>query len=308
MRGKGDAAAGDRVVILRDGRVMGYREYGAPDGVPVIALHGTPGSRLKYAGAHEAAVVKGLRLLALDRWGYGLSDAKRDPVLADYGRDAEELADKLGLERFAVTGVSGGGPFAVAVAASLKDRVCALALVSPVGVIAGAPVGVTLRPLHALCFRLAPRIPGLLAGSFQAYRAVLAAAPNLALRMAVPGTARADREIVREGRVRAGMVAAFSEGLARGVDGPVTDMALFGRPWGESLQGGRSAGVDFAGISAQVRIWIGLQDRNVPLAAVRALRRALPTSEYIEIVDAGHQWLAANHAVVLDWIRERARQ
>ncbi|MEQ1694899.1 MAG: alpha/beta hydrolase [Hyphomicrobiaceae bacterium] len=308
VRASGGAASGDRVVVLRDGRTLGYREYGDAGGFPVIALHGTPGSRLKYGGAHAGAVAKGLRILALDRWGYGLSCAKPAATLAGYGADAEELADRLGLGRFAVTGVSGGGPFAVAVAAKLKDRVAALALVSPVGVINGPSGRAVLSPFHAMCFQLAPRIPGLLGCSFLAYRAMLAAAPDVAMRIAVVKSAPADRALMRDKQMRAGMAAMFAEGLAAGVLGPVTDMALFGREWFSEPLASGFEGSGFSGVSADVRIWIGLKDRNVPLAAVRALHASLPGSDCIEIADAGHQWLAGHFHVVFDWIHERARQ
>lgn len=293
-----DAASGDRVVALGDGRMAGYREYGDPGGIPVVALHGTPGSRFKYAGGHEGAVARGLRVIALDRWGYGLSSAKPSPALADYGRDVEVLADRLGLGRIAVTGVSGGAPYAVATAAALKGRVFALALISPVGVIDGPAGLAVLSPFHTLCFQIAPRIPGLIGGSFQAYRAALAVAPDFAMRIAVLKSARADRAIMRNEQARAGMAEMFAEGLAAGVAGPVTDMALFGRPWG----------IVWADISAEARIWMGAEDRNVPISAVRALHGALPSSECVEIADAGHQWLAGNHEVIWDWINERARQ
>ncbi len=297
MLSRVDARAGDRVVPLRDGRVIGYREFGDCNGYPVIALHGTPGSRFKYAGADEIAVSRGVRLIALDRWGYGLTSKKPDATLGDFGRDVEELADALGIGRFGVTGVSGGAPFAVAIAAALGGRVSALALVSPVGIIEGPDGRAALSPFHAMCFKIAPRVPGLLGGVFNVYRAVLKLAPSLAVRIAVARPARADQDVMGDERLRAGMAAMFAEGLAAGVAGPVTDMALFRQPWG----------IKFTDVCADVRIWIGLEDRNVPLSAVRALRDALPACACVEIAGAGHQWLGGNHGVVLDWINERAR-
>ena len=66
-----DTAAHDHTVRLKDGRALVLRVYGAPDGLPVVALHGTPGSRLKFSTTDAAAKRLGLRILALDRWGYG---------------------------------------------------------------------------------------------------------------------------------------------------------------------------------------------------------------------------------------------
>jgi len=45
----------DNVVRLRDGRILGYAEYGDPTGRPAFLFHGTPGSRLEGAIAHDVA-------------------------------------------------------------------------------------------------------------------------------------------------------------------------------------------------------------------------------------------------------------
>jgi pimeloyl-ACP methyl ester carboxylesterase len=109
-----------RVHRCADGRKLGYAEFGDPDGAPVIALHGTPGSRLMFALADQAARERGLRLIAPERPGYGLSDAKDFPTLHDAAADIISLADSLNLKDFALIGVSGGGPFAIAAAGCLR--------------------------------------------------------------------------------------------------------------------------------------------------------------------------------------------
>src|SRR5262245_23425504 len=124
----GDAPNNDSHVVLAGGRRMSYRDVGDAAAIPVVALHGTPGSRLKFVLTEAAAHSLGLRLVTPDRWGYGRSDAPSGPALADYARDVQELTERLGIDSFAVLGVSGGGPFAAAVAAGLGRRVSALAL------------------------------------------------------------------------------------------------------------------------------------------------------------------------------------
>lgn len=287
----------DHVLTLPDGRALGYREFGDPLGAPVIALHGTPGSRFKYASSHGPAVDCGLRLIAVDRWGYGLSSRKPGARLADYGADIAALADALHLNRFQVTGVSGGAPFAVAVASTLKDRVCALALVSPVGLITGPGGRAALSPFHTLCFRILPRVPGAISVVFHAYRAGLAVAPHAAMAVVMSRSAIADRLAIREDATRGGLIETFTSGLAPGVGGPTTDMSLFAKPWQ----------IAFGDVSAPVRIWIGLDDRNVPLSAARALATALPNSECVDLPGAGHLWVANNAHVVMNWLAERAR-
>src|SRR5439155_16354079 len=104
----------DNVIRLRDNRLLGYAEYGTSSGYPVIFFHGMPGSRLEGALGHEAAIGQNVRLVAPDRPGYGLSDFKRRRRMLDWADDVVELADALGIDRFAVAGISGGGPYVAA--------------------------------------------------------------------------------------------------------------------------------------------------------------------------------------------------
>src|SRR5262245_27902343 len=122
-----------RMLRLADGRTVGYAEYGAPQGRPVIALHGPPGSRFMFALTDAAARDRNLRIVAPDRAGYGLSSYQHCCNLTQAAEDIRALADALRLDRFAVIGVSGGGPYAVAAASLLRDRAAFLALISPVG-------------------------------------------------------------------------------------------------------------------------------------------------------------------------------
>ena len=121
----------DLRVELPDGTIVGYAEAGDPAGPPVMYLHGSPSSRLEIdlPGIREAAEDLGLRVLAPDRPGIGLSTFRRYTI-ADYPRLIRAFSDALGLERFAVIGVSGGGKYACACAWVLPDRVTRVALVS----------------------------------------------------------------------------------------------------------------------------------------------------------------------------------
>jgi pimeloyl-ACP methyl ester carboxylesterase len=285
-------------VVLADGRTLAFTTFGDAAGAPVIALHGTPGSRLKYEGSHEAALAAGLRLISIDRWGYGLSSPNPGGTLPDFARDVAALADRIGLGRFAVAGVSGGAPFAAAVAAGLDARVSALALVSPVGPIIG-PVGRTwLSPFHAFCFRTLPRVPGAVPAVFGLLRMGLAAAPDRTMALAQSRSPAVDRLTIRDDATRNRLIETFKTGLEGGVSGPVADLALFAAPWG----------IDFGAIAAPTRIWIGLEDRNVPLAAVAALHGAIPACEMIRLTGQGHLWVSRNSHVVMDWLAAKARR
>lgn len=129
----------DQAVELPDLRVLGWAECGEPGGLPVLYLHGAPGSRVE-AGPQSAFAddlrASGVRFIGIDRPGYGLSTACPGRRVVDVVPDAASFADRLGLDRFAVVGWSCGGPPALAVAARLAERVTA------VGTLAGIAPGV----------------------------------------------------------------------------------------------------------------------------------------------------------------------
>jgi pimeloyl-ACP methyl ester carboxylesterase len=229
-----------------------FRIYGDAGGTPLLFLHGTPGSRLKFVIGHETGRELGLALVAPDRWGYGLSDAPDTPSLPAFAADMAALMDHLGHRRFAVGGISGGGPYAAAVAACLAPRVSALALISPVGPIADAACAASLPALHRFSFTVLPSLPAVTAGIFGIFRWSLGRSPYLAAQLATLRGGRADKELIAQPQICERLLGSFREGLRPGMRGPNTDLALFSRPWG----------VDLADIVAPARLWIGAADRR----------------------------------------------
>jgi pimeloyl-ACP methyl ester carboxylesterase len=285
---------GQRVLDI-DGRKLSYAEFGTPDGFPVIALHGTPGSRIKYAVAHEAAVRLGLRLISPDRWGYGRSDAPARPALADYARDVGALADALGLERFALLAISGGSPYAVATAAKLNGRVSSLALVSPMGPVT---FRTQMRLFHRFCFLLLPRVPGASVAVFRFYRRLLSVRPDVAIRVASVATIRVDKDLIRTPEISQALVETFRSGLAHGVAGPAIDLQMFSRPWGVAL----------GDIKAPTRVWLGTVDRNVPQSAARQLAELIPAAQLTLLPAQGHLWISRNYGEVLEWVARQSTE
>ncbi|GAJ21446.1 unnamed protein product, partial [marine sediment metagenome] len=120
----------DYYIGLENGRMLGYRFYGDPKGVPVFYVHGGGGSRIFAAALHKAALEAGVNLIAADRPGMGISDYQADRSILDWADDMAALADHLMLDGFSVLSESGGSPFALATAYALPDRVPKVALVS----------------------------------------------------------------------------------------------------------------------------------------------------------------------------------
>jgi pimeloyl-ACP methyl ester carboxylesterase len=93
--------------------VLEFAEYGDPDGLPVVLQPGTPATCDAGALVDEAAWRHGVRVLSVSRPGYGSSPAT-PPGLASVAQQVLVFADELGLERFGIWGLSGGGPYALA--------------------------------------------------------------------------------------------------------------------------------------------------------------------------------------------------
>ena len=119
--------------MLPTGRRLAWAEFGAAAGVPIIYCHGFPGSRLEPAFADRTASSVGARLIAIDRPGFGASDACPGRTILGWPDDVRDLADHLELDAFRVLGVSGGAPYALACAYRLEPRVHSVALVSGLG-------------------------------------------------------------------------------------------------------------------------------------------------------------------------------
>jgi pimeloyl-ACP methyl ester carboxylesterase len=124
--------SGTQTVAAADGRTLAIAECGDADGFPVFSLHGTPGSRFAGQGDASAYANVGARVITYDRPGYGGSDRFRGRRVVDCVADVSAIADSLGIERFAVTGGSWGGPHSLAVAARLRERVTRAACIAGV--------------------------------------------------------------------------------------------------------------------------------------------------------------------------------
>ena len=288
----------DGRLIMPAGRVIGFREYGDPRGQPILCFHGTPGSRLMFAIAEDYAREHGLRLIAPERAGFGLSSYAKARPLATCAADMAALCDALGLARVAVAGVSGGAPFAVAFAAIHPERVSAMALVSPVGPFAGAESVKRLGPGHRLTFRVLPGVPLLYRFLFSFGRAGFVFAPQAMAAMIASRAAPSDWRVLADKRARRNLLRGLAEGVRPGVGGAVEELRCFSRPWS----------LPYHRISAPAILWQGMADRNVPVKAALKLGELIPACEVRRLDEAGHYWILRNYGHVLDSVADLARE
>jgi pimeloyl-ACP methyl ester carboxylesterase len=263
---------------LPDGRSLGYAEYGRTDGSPILYFHGIPGSRLSGLLAGVLASPRGGRVIAIDRPGYGLSDFQPHRRIVDWPADVAALADALEIERFAVLGYSGGGPYAAATAHGLPERVTTAAIVSGMGPATSRAATRRMtagqRAFRFTVRRLVPVVD--LAVHYLEGRVTTDIESYLSDRHA--GTPDVDLEVMARPTIRAMLKEDMIEAFAQGSDGAAYDVRLMAAPWGFPLES----------IRVPVHLWHGEQDRVVPVWLGRQVAEAIPGAHAHIVRDAGH--------------------
>lgn len=276
----------DLRVELPDGTMIGYAEAGDPAGPPVMYLHGSPSSRLEVGlpGIREAAEGLGLRVLAPDRPGIGLSTYRRYSI-ADYPRLVRSVADALGLGRFAVVGVSGGGKYACACAWALPDRVTRAAVVSSTCSFDMPGARATWDAEDRRLYRIADWAPWLVRLFLAKVARDLRRDPDALFSSVERRVGEADREVLALPGFREALDRDMAEAFRQGGRGPAHDLTLEARPWGVPLER----------TEVPIEIWHGEDDRVVSPEQSRILARALPLATEHFVPGAGHFSLFARH-------------
>lgn len=268
---------------------IGVYEYGDPDGRPVFALHGTPSCGAGFDWADGPARRLGLRIIAPDRPGIGHSDPVPLASVVEYATELERLADALSIDRFVVLGYSGGGPYGLAAASRLGDRVVSAAIVSSAGEIGAWATWKDLsrsdRQLTWLSLHAPPTARVLLRLADLGVRIV----PRVAMWSAEAEMSKCDRQVMRQLGTGAAL-ALFSQALAGSAAGAVDDYALLARPWHVRL----------GDISVPVHCWHGTDDTLVPLAHTEALLARLSNARLTTWPGEGHLALITHVDQVLD--------
>jgi pimeloyl-ACP methyl ester carboxylesterase len=277
----------DEAVTLADGRRLGFAEWGPKGGRPLIWHPGTPGSRLSFPIA-EPALRRGLRVVSTERPGFGRSDLHPGRSIAGWARDLAALADHLGLDRFALAGFSGAGPYLLAAAHALGDRLTGAALISCLGPLdaAGAKRGMAWSRRASLALlRFWPRLAAKLLSTWLGDRD-----PERLYRAMTRDLAPVDRQVLARPGVFSALLAGVEEALRPGLDGFVQELALGTSPWGLPLEA----------IATPVTLWHGTADASTPLSMALHLARVLPRAALRVLPDQGHFLLLDYADEILD--------
>jgi pimeloyl-ACP methyl ester carboxylesterase len=276
----------DKQITLHDGRRLGYAEYGDPDGEPLIYFHGFPSSRLEAGLCQEGARRRQVRVIAIDRPGYGLSDFKPERQISDWPDDVVELAGLLGLERFALLGVSGGGPYALACAWKIPQRLTVVGIVCGLGPVYDHHVLDTMRWHARLAFTLARRSRWLLSLAYGGVLAnVVLACPEIAYRWLTITASPTDRGVLRRPEVKMRLLASLLESLRQGAEGVLRDAVLYAQDWGFAIED----------IEMNIDLWHGENDRIVPRYHADMFASTLARGRLRILPNEGHFSLPIQH-------------
>jgi pimeloyl-ACP methyl ester carboxylesterase len=261
-------------------------ESGDPHGLPVFFFHGWPASRLQGSGFSIEARELGIRILAPDRPGIGLSSYQPGRRLLDWPPVVVQMAQHFGIERFRLLAVSGGGPYALATAFAFPERVETVAIVS-----GAPPLGPdvdrrALLPVYRWLLAAYRMRPGVLRHLFRLVRPVATLRPPswswpLLLRF-VPA---ADRNALLDRAVFEGSFACYREAWRGTAEGVVSDAEVYAREWGFAPEEVRSP----------VQLWHGRNDRSFSWQLAAELARRLPHCETHWLENEGHYSLPIRH-------------
>ncbi len=277
-------------VRLADGRRLNYSETGPVCGSPVFYCHGAIGTPVRRSVDLEAITAElGVRYIAVSRPGIGGSDPAPGRAVLDFASDLAEVADALSVERFAVVGVSAGGPYALAAARRLPDRVTRAGVCSSLSPLC-APhrtPGMQLRIRLALA--VLSRAPGGCAAAGDLVLPVIRRHPELLSRVIAAHAAPGERDRLRQPDERCAASSSFLDAAAGGVRGMVEDFLVYSREWGFSAQD----------IGVEVHLWHGLADPLVPIEHALALSVTLPRCRVFFDPDEGHHFFRRRLGTIL---------
>ena len=268
-----------QAIRLAGGRLLGFAEYGDPQGEAVVVCHREVGSRLLGRAFDAPGRELGVRVVSPDRPGIGFSDFQAGRVIGDWPADVDELTEQLGIDRFAVLGISAGAAYALACALGpLAERLIGVALVGP-----SLPASLTdsapdTPPLQRLLSQSAVRAPWTIRPVMTALGQASRRAPEQVVDRMEGSAGEADRAALARPEIRALLGQSVVETFRSGARGVAHDVRLLTADWRLPLDR----------IAVAVHLWHGDADTDVSPAGARRLAGALPRCQVLEVPGAGH--------------------
>jgi pimeloyl-ACP methyl ester carboxylesterase len=277
--------------------MLGYAELGDPSGAPVFYFHGVPGVRVAIVGTPADYSKAGIRLVTIDRAGSGVSSRKPDWSLLDWPEDISQLADELGFLDFGIIAESAGGPFALACAYRLADRLTGVVISSGAGLMDRPGARRGIKPLNRVVMETLPRkrLSALLISTLG--RLYLRWPDFTVNSLLCHDSPAPDRELLALEASRAATRRMLVYATGNGLGGLVDELALLVTPWG----------FDPREIRIGIRFWHGDADNTAPLHQARYLSSVIPGSSLVVCPGEGHLVMARHLPEILGAVRQRSR-
>jgi pimeloyl-ACP methyl ester carboxylesterase len=267
-------------IAVGDDRQLGFAEFGDPQGRAVFWLHGTPGARRQIpTEARVFAEKHNVRLIGIDRPGIGSSTPHQYHTVIAFAEDLRAVADTLGVDKMAVVGLSGGGPYTLGCAAAMPDRIVTVGVLGGVAPTRGADaIGGGVMALASYVAPLLERagLPIRLAAVafIWAIRPLAEPALYLYARM----SPEADRRLLARPEFKAMFLDDLLNGSRRQLAAPFADVVVFAREWGFTLEQ----------VKVPVCWWHGDRDHIVPFGHGRHVVARLPDAELYRMPGDSH--------------------
>ncbi|MEJ1967815.1 MAG: alpha/beta hydrolase [Rhizomicrobium sp.] len=286
----GEAGQGEpyAALTLKDGRRLSYLDVGAAGGHVVFHFHGHGSSRIEALMLEGAAHAMGLRVIAFDRPGIGYSDPHAGDRLRDWPHDVAEAADILGFDRFAVQGMSAGGPYALACAYAYPERVTACSLVSAVPT---PEVARRAGPrVRRLLWWAARRFPRYLRKRLMEFRPDAQPSEDMVIRRmqrVALWLGGEDLHLMQLPQMRAILLRTMLETARQSGAGNRAEIERLVKPWGFDVR---------AITGPRLFLWHGDEDRIMPVAPARRMARILRNCTATFYEGEGHFSVLVNRA------------
>lgn len=257
---------------LSDGRKLAYENYGPKDGFPLLGFHGTPGSRLWFVEEDPLLSLLKVKLITVDRPGYGASDPLPKRSISAFNQDVGELIQHLELERFSVFGISGGGAYAAAFAAQGHPGLHKVGLVASIGQFKDGKAPKEMCRPNRIAFRLAKSFPFLIRFTYQQQKSLLDHKPDTYKKSAKLGLSHlcpSDQKVLQKEEVLDAMILQMKEALQQGVREIPLELKLLSSTWE----------FDLSSIKVPTFIWHGTEDTLSPISSAKDLALKIPTAQ-----------------------------
>jgi len=268
-------------IRLADGRNLAYEIYGAPDGFPILGLHGTPGSRIWFDEEDPLLSQLKLKLITVDRPGYGDSDPLANRSISAFNQDVGELISHLDLDKFSLFGISGGGAYAAAFAAQGHPGLHKVGLVASIGQFKNGKAPKEMCSPNRIAFRLARSFPFLIRFTYKQQKSLLDHKPESYKKSAKLGVSHlcpSDQEVLQKSEVLDAMVLQMKEAFKQGVKEVPLELKLLSSNWEFDLQS----------IKVPTYIWHGIEDTLSPISSAKDLATKIPSAQTFYQEGKGH--------------------